>query len=357
MKFWADNTDHIVVYHGTHKDNIPYIRKNGISNKDPKTGMISVAFGSHGKNVAHGYAAMSGERFFRQAGKKAVTVPKEDRRVVVAHLPMDWVRANVDTDFGGNPSEIKTRLRSREAHKQFVTKHGTDFLPHETPELRFKEAIPPEFIVGVEKKQDKYVNNKLGDLDMRKLQEFREPTPPESPSGKPRGVKPDGYPGTQFMYSMGFNEEKPGTGILCHPNLPGENCKIQVSKNKNGEPIYTVNGEQHSDDFKAVRSAAGPHLEKLALGSVFKPETKPGPDPKPKTEHFMGFKEFVENLAEEVPANNASGEASSDGKPKVSFYDKLMRFLKRRPPKDTYNHPESAQDLAKRSSVGIPGLP
>lgn len=352
MKFWADNTDHIVVYHGTHKDNIPYIRKNGISNKDPKTGMISVAFGSHGKNVAHGYAAMSGERFFRQAGKKAVTVPKEDRRVVVAHLPMDWVRANVDTDFGGNPSEIKTRLRSREAHKQFVTKHGTDFFPHETPELRFKEAIPPEFIVGVENKQDKYVDKKLGDLDMRKLQEFREPTPPESPSGKPRGVKPDGYPGTQFMYSMGFNEEKPGTGILCHPNLPGENCKIQVSKNKNGEPIYTVNGEQHSDDFKAVRSAAGPHLEKLALGSVFKP----------KTEHFMGFKEFVENLAEEVttssiPTNNTAGVANFD--PLLLLAKLVRRFRtgpsnKKIPPNDinNYEHPGSAARSAVAAGDG-----
>ena len=251
MLHWSQNQDHIVVYHGTHKDNIQHILRNGISNKDPRTGMISVAFGSHGKNVAHGYAAMSGERFFRQAGKKAVSVPKEDRRVVVAHLPMDWVRANVDTDFGGNPTEIKARLRSKEAHNQFVAKHGTDFLPHETPELRFKQAIPPEFIVGVKKKKTKYVNKKLEEQSMK------------------------------------------------------------------------------------------------------------------------SFKEFIETVAEEVPANNASGEASSDGNPKVAKFDPLLslaKLVRRRqttpsnrkiPSNDinNYEHPGSAAVLQARSSVGIPGLP
>lgn len=199
--------------------------------------MVSVTFGSHGKSVAHGYAAMSGEHNFRQAGAKAETVPDEHRSIVVAHLPMEWVKANVDTNFGGNSPEIKSRLQNREAHKQFVAKHGTDFLPHETPEFRFKEAIPPEFIVGVEKKKTKYVT--------------------------------------------GESKEQP----------------------------------------------------------------------------MKTFKEFIEIVAEEVPVNNVSGEASSDGKPDVSFYDKLMRFLKRRPLKDTFNHPKTAQDLAKRSSVGVPGLP
>lgn len=231
--------------------------------------------------------------------------------------------------------------------------------------MRFKEAIPPEFIVGVEKKQDKYVNNKLGDLeDMRKLQEFREPTPPESPSGKPRGVKPDGYPGTQFMYSMGF-EKKPGTKILCHPNLPGE---IKVSKNEKGEPIYIVNGKRHSDDFEAIKTAAGPHLEKLALGSVFKPETKPGPDPKPKTEHFMGFKEFIEIVAEEVHANNASGVAKFDTllspvQRRTNILDIIRKFLRNAklkpsnrtiPPNDinNYGHPPSAVRSAEIAGDG-----
>jgi hypothetical protein len=237
MKHWSEHPDHIVVYHGTHTRNIPHILKNGLSNKDPKTGMVSVTFGSHGKSVAHGYAAMSGEYGFRQAGQKAVTVPDEHRSIVVAHLPMDWVHKNVDRNFGGNPTEVKQRLADPELHRQYVAKTGSDFSPTETPELRFKEAIPPEFIVGVEKKKTKYVT--------------------------------------------GESKEQP----------------------------------------------------------------------------MKTFKEFIEIVAEEVPANNASGEASSDGKPDVSFYDKLMRFLRRRPTKDTYNHPETTKDLAARSSVGIPGLP
>jgi hypothetical protein len=151
--FWADHPDHIVVYHGTHTRNIPHILKNGLSNKDPKTGMVSVTFGDHGKSVAHGYAAMSGEHNFRQAGAKAETVPDEHRSIVVAHLPMDWVHQHVDRNFGGNSPEIKQRLQNRELHNKFVEKNGTDFHPHETPELRFKEAIPAKYIVDVTQKR------------------------------------------------------------------------------------------------------------------------------------------------------------------------------------------------------------
>ncbi len=174
MIHWSQNKTHLVVYHGTHTRNIPHILKNGLSNKDPKTGMVSVTFGSHGKSVAHGYAAMSGEHNFRQAGAKAETVPDEHRSIVVAHLPMEWVKTNIDTNFGGNSPEIRSRLQNREAHEQFVAKHGTDFLPHETPEFRFKEVIPPEFIVGVEKKKTKYVTGESKEQPMKTFKEFVE---------------------------------------------------------------------------------------------------------------------------------------------------------------------------------------
>lgn len=151
MKHWSENEDHLVVYHGTHIKNVPGIidlNGPGISNKDPKTGMISVAIGSHGRSVGHGYAAMSGERNFRQSGKKAVTVPHEDRAVVVAHLPMDWVRQHVDRNFGGNPPDIKRRLADPEAHDEYVKKNGEDFSPLTTPELRFDAPIEAKYIVG-----------------------------------------------------------------------------------------------------------------------------------------------------------------------------------------------------------------
>jgi len=153
MKHWSENEDHLVVYHGTHVKNVPEILKNGINNKDPKTGMISVAIGSHGADVAHGYAAMSGEYGFRQAGQKAVTVPHEDRAIVVAHLPMDWVHQHVDRNFGGNPTEIRQRLADPELHRQYVAKTGSDFSPTQTPELRFSAPIPAKYIVGVTQKR------------------------------------------------------------------------------------------------------------------------------------------------------------------------------------------------------------
>lgn len=151
MKHWSKNKTHLVVYHGTHIRNVPGITDlngPGISNKDPKTGMVSVAIGSHGESVGHGYAAMSGEHNFRQSGKKAVTVPHEDRAVVVAHIPMDWVHQHVDRNFGGNSPDIKRRLADPEAHNEYVKKNGEDFSPLTTPELRFDAPIEAKYIVG-----------------------------------------------------------------------------------------------------------------------------------------------------------------------------------------------------------------
>lgn len=173
MIHWSHNKDHLVVYHGTHVKNVPAILKNGINNKDPKTGMVSVAIGSHGQNIAHGYAAMSGEYGFRQAGQKAVVVPHENRAIVVAHLPMDWVHKNVDRNFGGNPTDIKQRLSDPKLHRQHVAKTGSDFSPTETPELRFKEAIPAKYIVDVMQKRK----------PMKSFREFSESTARSAPPG------------------------------------------------------------------------------------------------------------------------------------------------------------------------------
>lgn len=155
MIHWSEHKGHLVVYHGTHVKNVPHILKNGINNKDPKTGMVSVAIGSHGADIAHGYAAMSGEYGFRQAGQKATTVPHEHRAIVTAHLPMDWVHKNVDRNFGGNPTDVKHRLADPKLHMQHVVNTGSDFSPTETPELRFKEAIPAKYIKGYTQKGKK----------------------------------------------------------------------------------------------------------------------------------------------------------------------------------------------------------
>lgn len=232
MKHWSENEDFLPVYHGTHVNNVPDIIKNGISNKDPKTGMISVAIGSRGIDTAHAYASMSGaggEHNFRQVGQRPVSVPHEDRSVIVAHLPMDWVHQHVDRNFGGNPDSVKERLRNPAAHDEYVRKNGEDTAFDETPELRFREAIPAKYIVGVTQKRN---------------------------------------------------------------------------------PMKT-------------------------------------------------FKEFVEeSLSEEVPTTSASGGGDS----KIKNFDPillgtLVRRLKLRPPKDTFNHPETAEKDAARSASGVPGLP
>jgi hypothetical protein len=146
-KHWSDH-DHLVVYHGTHVKNVPKILSSGLDKPDPKTGMISVAIGNHGSDVAHGYAAMSGESAFRKAGAKAIQVPPEDRAVVMAHLPREWVDAHVDRSFGGNSESVKRRLSSRNMHTMFTVKNGKAFHAHETPELRFTKPIPAKYIKG-----------------------------------------------------------------------------------------------------------------------------------------------------------------------------------------------------------------
>lgn len=180
MIHWSKNKTHLVVYHGTHRRNVPKIvdpNGPGISNKDPKTGMISVAIGDRGVDTAHAYAGMAaapgasragGEHNFRQAGQRAVSVPHEDRAVIVAHLPMDWVHQHVDRNFGGNPDSVKERLRNPAAHDEYVRKNGEDTAYDETPELRFKEAIPAKYIVAVKQKAKKKAKK------MKTFKEFSE---------------------------------------------------------------------------------------------------------------------------------------------------------------------------------------
>jgi hypothetical protein len=235
MKHWSKHEDFLPVYHGTHVRNVSDILKNGIKNKDPKTGMVSVAIGDRGAQVAKAYAAMSsagGEYNYRTAGQRPVNVPPEHREVIVAHLPMKWVEQHVDRTFSGNSDAVKERLKNPEKHDKFVAENGEDTKYDETMELRFSRPIPHEFI----------------------------------------------------------------------------------QKNNNEKTKY-VTGESKEQPMKT-------------------------------------FKEFIEIVAEEVPANNASGEASSDGKPDVSFYDKLMRFLRRRPIKDNSNFSEIAKKTLAMSSSG-----
>lgn len=200
MIHWSQNKDYLVVYHGTHIRNLADIFKNGIKNKDPITGMVSVAIGDRGEQVSRAYAGMAGvkgaggEHNFRQLGQKAVSVPHKDRAVVVAHLPMDWVNQHVDRTFSGNSEAVKERLRSPEAHDAYVKtsnkdkKSGEDTSGRETMELRFSSPIPHEYIQKDNNEKTKYVTGESKEQPMKTFKEFIEIVAEEVPTVSTDGV-------------------------------------------------------------------------------------------------------------------------------------------------------------------------
>lgn len=148
--WWADNDKHLVMYHGTHDSRLDSIHKEGI--KAPQSGSTAgwVSM-THDPHTAHGYASMhGGEATFRNAGQKAQHVPHEHRAVVVAHIPHEWAKANMDHSFAGNMDRSKMSDKSKyEAHK---ASGKPDHEYYQTSELRFKNKIPAEFIKGYMKK-------------------------------------------------------------------------------------------------------------------------------------------------------------------------------------------------------------
>lgn len=101
----------MILYHGTHKSNKESILKNGIQTYG---GFVSL---TPRPDVARGYASMSGEKAFRKAGRKARTIPLEDRLIVIVDLP----------------NNIKYQIR------------GAGLLPGH--EYRIFELVKPEWIV------------------------------------------------------------------------------------------------------------------------------------------------------------------------------------------------------------------
>ncbi len=299
MKHWSENEDFLPVYHGTHVNNVPDIIKNGISNKDPKTGMISVAIGSRGIDTAHAYASMSGaggEHNFRQVGQRPVSVPHEDRSVIVAHLPMDWVHQHVDRNFGGNPDSVKERLRNPAAHDEYVRKNGEDTAFDETPELRFREAIPAKYIVGVTQKR-------------KPMKTFKE-----------------------FVESI--DNLTDGERAL-HSAFIGAG-KTAIPRNSASFAIKSEMGPDHAGVTSDV-------MQDIMLRNI---------------NRKLGKKlSYIEDQYEQAPTTSAGG----DGTPKIKNFDTilgdLVRRLKLRSLRDTFNHPETAEKDAARSGQGTQGLP
>jgi phage-related protein (TIGR01555 family) len=150
---WWEDGEHMNLYHGTHERNVPTIAKEGLTHKDPTSGMISMALEPH---TAHAYASMSGiggEHNFRKTSNVTNT-PHEQRAVMKYKVPRSWIKENIDPDLRGNLNEMRDRMRDKGAYEKWAKEYGPDFDHgyYARGELRFKNAIPPEFLEGVMKK-------------------------------------------------------------------------------------------------------------------------------------------------------------------------------------------------------------
>lgn len=145
---WWQDHDVLRMYHGTHSKNMDSILANGINRFDPTTGMISMAFEP---NTAYGYSSMSGmggEANFRKSGNKAVNTPKSERVVFVFDIPMEFIKKHHDPKFSGNTPKEKQKILNK-----LLYKPGSDFNYYMLTELRFKQKIPKQYLVGYMFKQ------------------------------------------------------------------------------------------------------------------------------------------------------------------------------------------------------------
>ena len=143
--WWLDNNP-IRFYHGTHKDNLDFITKNGIlAPKEGSTaGWISLALDP---NTAFGYAAMSGmggETAFRSAGKKVKSTPPKERIVFIVELPKAMVLSSMAPERGAMQS-TKNLLKDKSIYDKY-TKSDQEY--YALTEIRMPKKIDPKYIKG-----------------------------------------------------------------------------------------------------------------------------------------------------------------------------------------------------------------
>lgn len=133
--WWLDN-ETITFYHGTHKDNVASILKNGLfaSETGRTAGTTYLALDPF---TGKGYGSMAGEIEFKAAGRKAKHVPMEDRATIVFEFPRLYVEQNMSWN---NP-----KLVNRESYEKFV---GSDTEYYELSEVKHPGNISSKFIVG-----------------------------------------------------------------------------------------------------------------------------------------------------------------------------------------------------------------
>lgn len=145
--WWRDG-DHMIMYHGTHQSRLPDISRDGLRapTSGPTAGWVSL---THDPHTAHGYASMSGgESSFRGAGAKATHVPHEERVVLVHKIPREWAEKNMNPHLRGNIDGYAEKLRDRSSYEAHAASGRPDHEHYQATELRFKDAVPREFLVG-----------------------------------------------------------------------------------------------------------------------------------------------------------------------------------------------------------------
>lgn len=137
--WWRDN-DPIRLYHGTHISRIRDIAASGLVSS---TGWVSLAVDPY---TARGYASMTGgESEFRKAGKRARHAPMEERAVLVIEAPLGWLLENYDPSMGGNIGTARARMTDKSLYDDY---DGSDYSYYALTELRVRDEVPPEYIVG-----------------------------------------------------------------------------------------------------------------------------------------------------------------------------------------------------------------
>lgn len=141
--WWRDRKN-VFFYHGTHKSNLDSMLATGIKapSSGPTAGWVSLALDPW---TARGYASMGGESGFRAAGAKAVTVPTEDRRILVVKMPIDYVLKNMEKNFRGNVDSTRDKLTNKDKYLAFK---GLDRDYYALTEIRFPKIVEPRFILG-----------------------------------------------------------------------------------------------------------------------------------------------------------------------------------------------------------------
>jgi hypothetical protein len=141
--WWLDNQT-ITFYHGTHKNNLTKVMENGLvaPTQGPTKDWVSLTLDP---NTAFGYASMSGESAFRAAGGKAMSVPKEDRVVLVLKLPKSYVESKMDETLKGNMGSARDHMSKEDLYKSWKKSDQEYYM---TSEVRFPHKVESKYIVG-----------------------------------------------------------------------------------------------------------------------------------------------------------------------------------------------------------------